>query len=638
MRRAPCVFNTDQVNRDLIRFPASVLMKAEEDHHRECLSSGLSVGMPSCIQHDMHRPAGWSRPIGLYADGKMVRHVGFFEEPESEEEKADLETRAAHYWTEFHRQGSAPYRDELISRIAPADLRDARLIQMEAVAVQRSNIAAELYPDLFTPGFGCTDKDGLVDYRELLKTLPQVQPGLFHDPKRDLLLFAHRFFRRSLSHRNKLNAYFLQSFDATVVENPDLQARLRLDPDLIGHPGSARNLIELEYWRGPLYSDDIQNIPNGVTEHKADKSTRFYEGIDRTQVWWKAPEARNVEGKSTSYRTFEIEELIENPSGGLQDAQFGCRYAHAEFSADKAAITHFDGAVRSYAWDPYLERIEASIDRAGKHATYVKLFRFDKVLSIPNWKRVLSDFFRGNKLIPEYLGAPAEAAEEQLDAPTLATEEVPLAALVSLRQGSVDGSIRLCSEHSVEIAGYIVPYVEIGVGEIERWIRSRLCLTDLTTVGFKDDILNVSRLSLGRSVDLRGTFDEEVRGLARALRRDAEQGLVRRAAIPVMWENDGLLVTLTIAGDADQVASVMDQLPDVVDPRNSPSEWIEPLSQLIKSLTPGLPQPVLWKGVDRGVLEIGRSGTVEGQYLIPDSHMQVLLKSGKFNIRNLEVD
>jgi hypothetical protein len=89
----------------------------------------------------------------------------------------------------------------------------------------------------------------------------------------------------------------------------------------------------------------------------------------------------------------------------------GCRYAHAEFSADEAAITHFDGAVRAHAWEPYLERIETSIDRAGKHADYTKVFRFDGTLAIPHWKRLLSDFFRGNKLIPEYLGAPAEMDE-----------------------------------------------------------------------------------------------------------------------------------------------------------------------------------------------------------------------------------
>ena len=238
--------------------------------------------------------------------------------------------------------------------------------------------------------------------------MAQVQPGVFHDRGRNLLLFAHRFFRRSLSHRNKLNDYFLQSFDATARENADLRARLRLDPDVVGHPKSARNLIELEHWRGPLYSDNIATIPNGVAEHKADEQSRLYEGIDRTQLWWKAPECRRADGQAVDYRTFEIEELIENPSGGLGDDQFGCRYAHAEFSADEAAITHFDGSIRAYAWEPYLERIETSIDRAGKRADYTKVFRFDGALAIPTGSGSLSDFFRGNKLIPEISVPPSK--------------------------------------------------------------------------------------------------------------------------------------------------------------------------------------------------------------------------------------
>ena len=96
MRRAPCVFNTDQVNRDLIRFPASVLMKAEQDHHRtQCLNRGVGVGMPSCIQHDMHRPVGWSRPvIGLTPTATWSDMSGFSRNRKARKKRADLEKRA----------------------------------------------------------------------------------------------------------------------------------------------------------------------------------------------------------------------------------------------------------------------------------------------------------------------------------------------------------------------------------------------------------------------------------------------------------------------------------------------------------------------------------------------------------------
>jgi hypothetical protein len=637
VQRSPGVFNTDQVNRSRMRCPASELMRADQNHFRECVRRGVELGMPVHMQHDMHRLIGWTRPLGLYVDSEMARVLGLIEEPDNEQEKDDLHVRAAAYWELYHREGAKPFRDELIAKVAPADLDNAHFLTMEAIALERPGIAAELYPDLFTPGLGLVDKDGLADYRDLLQRMKQLQPGVFHDPDRDLLLFAHRFFRRSLSHRNKLNDYFLQSLDATAKEKSGLRIRLKLDPDLLGHPASARNLVELEYWRGPLYSDDIATIPNGVAEHKADERSRFYEGIDRTQVWWKASEHRHVDGRPFDYRTFEVEELIENPSGGLDGDQFGCRYAHAEFSADEAAITHFDGAIRAYAGESYLQRIDTSIDRAGKHADYTKVFRLDGVLAIPHWKRLLSDFFRGNKLIPEYLGAPAEMNETVESEPTVATStptpaEPALAALISLESGSIDEPMQLCAELRQECAGQNIPYVEVGVGAVETYLRSRIELSDITTVGIRDDILNLSRLGFGVSRNSKDTFRAELTALASALRQDVEDGLVSRAAIPLTWEVDGFLVTLTIAGNAGKVATVLQQLPTVIDPTHAPSEWIEALADLIRMTTPSEHSQVMWHGVDRGVLAIRRSGIVKQQMRMPDELMQQVLATGKVQI------
>jgi hypothetical protein len=617
-----------------MRFPASELMKAEQHHQRVCRSRGLQPGMPVHMQHDMHRLIGWSRPLGLYADSLMVRVLGLIEEPETEQEKAELAARVEEYWDHHHREDAAQFRDELISRVAPANLANARFLKMEAITVERIGIAAELYPDLFTPGVGSVDKDGLADYRALLRRMRQVQPGIFHDPDRDLLLFAHRFLRRSLSHRNSLNAYFLQSFGAAAEESGDLRTRLKLDPDLVGHPTSARNLIELEHWRGPLYNDDITAIPEGVAEHKADDRTREYEGVDRTQVWWKAPESRRVaSGEVVEYRTFEVEELIEDPSGGLGDDRFGCRYAHAEFSADESAITHFDGAIRAYAAEAYLDRIDTDIRHAGKQAAYTKVFRFDGILPIPYWKRLLSDFFRGNKLIPEYLGASEDVNEEVVAEPptdvsdTARTETgaMALAALISLEPGSIDDPIQVCSEYFQEFAGQPIPYVEIGVGEVAAHLRTHLDPDDITLVGFADGILNLARIRFGSSDHLKVTFDTEVSALARALRRDVEAGVTHRAAIPFTWEHEGLLVTLTIAGDADKVANMLEQLHTVVDPAKPPSEWIEPVSDLIKAIAPRQRSEVNWSGVHHGILSIKRSGTVAQQMLVPDAIKQLLL-------------
>lgn len=78
-------------------------------------------------------------------------------------------------------------------------------------------------------------------------------------------------------------------------------------------------------------------------------------------------------------------------------------------------------------------------------------------------------------------------------------------------------------------------------------------------------LLSSSTVNLGLSSG-RLNLWAEVSTLAIALRQDAEGGLLRRAATPLTWEDDGLLVTLTIAGDANKVATVLQQLPNVIDP------------------------------------------------------------------------
>ncbi|WP_152647917.1 hypothetical protein [Rhodopseudomonas palustris] len=615
-------------------------MRADERHYKDCLRHGGALGLPANMQHDMDRLIGWSRPLGLYIDSEMVRVLGLIEEPQTEQEKEVLAARAQAHWGRHHREGTEEYREELIARVAPADISDAHFLRIEAAVVKRKGIASDLYPDLFDPRTGSVDKDGLVDYRELLERLDPVQPGVFHDRSRQLLLFAHRFFRRSLSHSNKLNSNFLETFDSTARGNGSLRVRLRLDPDLVGHPASARSLIELEHWRGPLYNDDIANIPKGVSEHKADERTRLYEGVDRTQIWWKAPESRMVNGLGVDYRTFEIEELVENFSTGLGEQRFGCRYAHAEFSVVEATITHFDGAIRAYEPEQYLERIDTSIERAGKRADYTKVFRFDGPLPTPSWKRLLSDFFRGNNLIPEYLGAPNEVPEgPDVDASPLPSEqanEINLAALISLASGSLDGPSKFCAELYQEIADEVFPYIEIGVGEVASYLRTRFDLKDITSVGFGDGTLNLSRLYIGASDDLKSEFKKEVSGLAEMIQRDNEAGITNRAAIPLAWGNDGLLVTLTIAGEASKVASVLRELPSKIDPEQPPSEWIELLSSLVKATEPRQHSPVFWDGIDRGVLSISRTGNVELQLEMPDALMQKILSNGKPKISNTD--
>jgi hypothetical protein len=310
--------------------------------------------------------------------------------------------------------------------------------------------------------------------------------------------------------------------------------------------------------------------------------------------------------------------LIENPSGGLADNHFGCRYAHAEFAVCDETISHFDGAIRAYGGNSYLDRTETSIDRAGKRANYTKLFRFDGNLTVGAWKRLLCDFFRGNKLIPEYLGAPSEV-DRAPDEPPSQEEacELELAALISLEHRSVIGPTTLGVELFQQIGDEIVPFIEVGRGEIANYLRSRFNLTAITSVSFADDILNAPRIVFPASDALKTSLVTEVTTFTEALRRDVETDLTRRVAVAFAWENDRIVTTPSIAGKAQNVVAVLQHLSKVIDPTLLASDWIEPLSDLIKTVSRPNRSEVSWSGVDRGVLEIARRGEVLIDMSIP---------------------
>lgn len=324
------IFATDQVDRHGTHILASALMGAEERARRVAHQRGSPLGNPMHIQHDLHRLIGWSKVLGHLIDGAMVRTIGLQNQVETDEEKADLAELAAEFWQHHHHVGKESLRDELSERVTPASLKGATYHQLEAYAVARSGLAAELYPELFDLTSKLVDKDGLTDCRALITRMKWLQPGVFLDQERGLVLFAHRFFRRSLSHRNKLNDYFLASFGMNATESNLLTPRIRLDPDLVGHAETVTHLMEREYWHGPKFSDDVVSIPPGSSEHKASERIRHYEGMDKTHFWWKAPEARDQDGTEVGYRTFEVEELIDNASGGLPDEHYGCRHKAAQ--------------------------------------------------------------------------------------------------------------------------------------------------------------------------------------------------------------------------------------------------------------------------------------------------------------------
>lgn len=606
---------TDRVSRQNTRLPLASMVQAIEAPLEKAVEWGIDPGMPVNIDHDSCRRIGWSAPRGIYLAPDMARLIGSQLFAETEEDHRLIDRLTDNFRRLTQAASIEPYTGDLAERVSTVANGITGWWHREAAAVRMPGVAAALYPDLFAVGTDHVDKDGLVDVAYLRARAREVEPGVFHEPTRDVLLFAHPYFRRSLSRDNSLNAYVLRSF-SVAADTAGVSARLRLDPDLLGHSASAQPVMELEYWHGPQYDDDIARIPPGVATHKNSDHDRLMSGVDRTHIWWKPPEERPGASGPRSVRTFEIEELVEDPSPGLAGDLYGCRYAHAEYDLAVAMISHFDGAIRAYEPDPYLERLDNLIDRAGKQAIYTKLFRLDGALPVDLWKQVLTDWFRGNRLIPEYLGAPEEDLAE-VRPPIVEEVEMarpPLAVFIGLdpAQGPAPDRILLATDQSIILEGRHTSIAEIGQGRVGV-VASQWALPDATLLWARNTDANLARILLPGDLASTAEWRKVAISLAAAIAEDVDSGLLARIALAISWCREAIRVTLSIEGEADLVADLLSDAADIVVPEDSPTSWAEALNAALMKRSPRLNSAVEWPDQlgQRGRLLIERAGNIE---------------------------
>ncbi len=392
MQTASLVMNSDQVNRYGTRFPLDTLYSV--------LRQGVS-GTPMFVSHDMHRPIGWSRAVGIALHAGVNYLLGSAAFPSGTEEEEALNARVRQYLAQKLEQVSSEHQLRLEEAAGIHLRRDsANFMSRECATLVQDGIAKSLFPDFF-PKIE-NDKRELIQ----LSKLKVVGPGVY-EVRDGICVFAHRYLRRSASRWNNLNMPFLQRFQEAAHESADFDARIALDPDAIGLPDTYRQAIELEYWWGPKFNDDLSQIDTQITRHQASPRERMFHRIDRTEFWWY---------DQSDLRSFECEEVVDGQTLGIDGAdRYACRYAHSMVDLAKNIPHHLDGAVRIYDDEQIIERVDLNMAQAGRRSEYVKLWRADGVIPVPLWKALLSDYFRDNYLVSEYLGAevaPSDAAAQ----------------------------------------------------------------------------------------------------------------------------------------------------------------------------------------------------------------------------------
>jgi hypothetical protein len=372
------VFNSDAVNLDGSRTTAGALVSALYDN--------FEIGIPNLVSHDFSRPIGWSRPVAIHIEPGVTRLFGLSEIAEKEDEAKEIfQSLNAFLSMELGKHRSEV--ETLRKMLSPHLRGKEKALCLGGVAFIETGLVARLAPKLISQ----QDKDGLIP----LELLTPTGPGAFQIG--DFVIFAHPFFRRSCSRLNSLNSpFFLQ---IQKMAKSGIPVNIALDSDMVGIASAYRPRVELEYWWGPKFTDDLASIPVGVTHHEANEIERISHGIKATEFWWQSRGGQHI---------LEAEELRDIPSTFEEGDQYTFRYVHAIVQEASGQLLHFDGAVRSYTKEQMVKRLELNISDSDRKTKYTKLWRLDNPLPISDWKSLLSNYFRDNHLVAEYLGATPE--------------------------------------------------------------------------------------------------------------------------------------------------------------------------------------------------------------------------------------
>lgn len=366
----------------------------------EALVSGLdqcwNTGLPYFVGHDHHRLIGWVIPLSVHLQPQLVRLTARIQMPETAEEENAVKRAFIASTSRQIAKTLEPARSELQTKLQGFLSGEVEEAAPGCAAFVQDGLARKIFADVFEKA----DKDGLVSIR----TLKPISAGVFEID--GLLLFAHPFLRRSLSRFNTLNEPFLSRLQG-LVRQDNLDVRVALDPDMVGLAKTHHEQREAQYWFGPRFTDDISTIPLGVTRHAASDEDRFFATVSRTEFWWY---------EQGGARTFECEELQDIPSYGVGGGKFGCRFIHSITSSDQKAFQHADGAIRAYDEAAMIRRLDVDLKAAGRQTEYTKLWRVDGTIPVATWKGLVSDYYRDNTLIGEYLGGKDKTLDEHREA------------------------------------------------------------------------------------------------------------------------------------------------------------------------------------------------------------------------------
>ena len=366
------IIATDEVNRYNERISLSALVNAYVRQWADI--------MPYTYNHDSTKLIGCSKLWGVYIQPRkaMITNTACIAE-DSNDRNAVTRLLSGTF-----ARNIPPEYAQLQEQLSNVIIGEYSPVLRGSVAIRNIGIVARTFPELLSQ----CDPDGLID----LTLLNAVLPGVYQIG--DYLVYAHSYFRRSLSHLNSLNTAFLDAFERAKETAPGCTRKIKLDPDMIGLAGTQGLTREYAYWWGPQFTDDLSTIPTGLTHYENENYDSFLSPICFTECGWYIQD---------NIRTFECEEVTDTENIVASSEKLcGCRYVHSMLNSSTGEPRHLDGAIRAYTLEKMIIRLDTKMTDSPRDTIYTKLWRIDGCIPPTVWKELITHYYRDNHLIGEY--------------------------------------------------------------------------------------------------------------------------------------------------------------------------------------------------------------------------------------------
>lgn len=374
---------TDEVNKYNEKFPLSTMMNVYEKQWDKSIAS--------CANHDRTKAIGKIEMNSIVVVPNCAYLTNYFYIPENAEEEKEIKKFYEDYFQEELINKNKEQFDNLIDKLKTFISGKYEKFNTNGPMIYNNDIVKRMFPELTE----LCDKDGLIP----ASTFKCALPGIFD--YKGYALYVSSLFRRNFSYCNSLNTPFLKRL--FELDSSKLDIKVAIDFNLIGALDEQKRELEYQYWWGPKFTENLNEIPDGVCKHVNDKYDCLLSPYKETEFGW-----YNQDNK----HTFECEEIIDDPNYGENGELFACRFVHSMVDSNNIPV-HLDGAVRIYDIDKFCLRTSKPIDQFGRDAIYKKLWRVDNGLTISEWKSLISDFYRDNMLIGEYFGGKDEKIESK---------------------------------------------------------------------------------------------------------------------------------------------------------------------------------------------------------------------------------